>query len=763
MEFRQPDDPRKWPSNRLGHMVLPYLWNSTQGFLVFGGGQSSQTGFLPAEDSWFYNISSFLLPFTFEYSFILTILETASGGWIPFASRLNKADTLLFAATVADTKNNRVISLGGIPYFNALLQLGFNGSTTVSSATSWKPLSTSTVRVYYVDDSTAVPTIDLIPVVPSSGSNQWSIPSMQFFFGAAAFYSTGTQYEVLAYGGLSLVQQDLSSRFITVADHRFVQLVAGCQSFLAPNASTGRCDPCPKNYRSRPLPNRATCQLCPAGYNTDGPGQECKLCPFGFYRLEKDLECIACGENQGSAPDRRSCINLNNLAAPTQPPPSPLYFLFLLLLLFPVPYLIYRYRLQKAEQRKLDAILGQALDEKDFDYAFLRYSDLEIGEELGSGSFGSVYKGTHKGQIVAVKVSKPGVVEGIRDFLQEAETMMAMKPHPYVMQLVGVCTHAGSALVVLEFVSGGSLDKFLLKGGSFSETKLKEIIYEIVSGLKHLHESNVIHRDLAARNILLDKDENGEVTAKISDFGMSRVLEAEQRKGQTVTEFGPVPWMAPEAIGELKYSSESDMWSLGVTIWELITRQDPSKQMPLVDLAIAIRDSGFHPRVPSWAPEWLKQILDGCWRKNPDERITTDEIIELLGKSSDEAALQQELSKGAANPNYATIDPAKKKRKTTKFAKDKVDATEELAAMLVSIKEGIRQAEKKLQQSLDRNAELRAALGEPPRDAESQSFAPPQAFAPPSEGDDVGRNQRASGWRRSQAPSGMSNTHISKD
>jgi hypothetical protein len=90
--------------------------------------------------------------------------------------------------------------------------------------------------------------------------------------------------------------------------------------------------------------------------------------------------------------------------------------------------------------------------------------------------------------------------------------------------------------------------------------------------------------------------------------------------------------MAPETLTNLSYSRRSDIWSLGVTIWEIISGLDPSQQMDLVTLAKEIRDNGFHPFIPPFIPEYLVEIMEGCWQFNPRERLSLDEILEILSE-----------------------------------------------------------------------------------------------------------------------------------
>jgi len=84
----------------------------------------------------------------------------------------------------------------------------------------------------------------------------------------------------------------------------------------------------------------------------------------------------------------------------------------------------------------------------------------------------------------------------------------------------------------------------------------------------------------------------------------------------------------------LAYSTASDIWALGVTIWEIVTGSNPATQMPLIELAVAIRDQGYHPRIPAYLPDWLNEILEGCWHKEPGSRISLSRILTLLDDES---------------------------------------------------------------------------------------------------------------------------------
>lgn len=196
-------------------------------------------------------------------------------------------------------------------------------------------------------------------------------------------------------------------------------------------------------------------------------------------------------------------------------------------------------------------------------------------------------------------------------------------------------------------MNGGSLHGLLTKNQrSLNESELRDIFRQVALGLQHIHSANLIHRDLAARNILLDVDEtSGKITPRVSDFGMSRAVAMDMKEGYTKTTFGPIPWMSPEAIGKLQYSTASDVWSLGILLWEMVTGgRDPGAAMALPDLALAIRDTNYHPPFPPFLPKWAEKIMRGCWEPDPTKRIKIEEVLDVCDESWTSASEPQASS-----------------------------------------------------------------------------------------------------------------------
>jgi predicted Ser/Thr protein kinase len=208
---------------------------------------------------------------------------------------------------------------------------------------------------------------------------------------------------------------------------------------------------------------------------------------------------------------------------------------------------------KKKKNKKSSNTLGL---ENQYGAWFVDFSQIKFGEQLGQGANGQVFKGTWKNTTVALKVS---VTTANSSVIRELELMMQLRPHPNVVQLLGFSVHpeTESIILIIEYCNGGSLDKILYQSGNEISSELQhQWMLGIAKGLSHLHSNNIVHRDVAARNVLLHQNE-----VKITDFGMSRLVGEEKRRGTTKSELGPIRWMAPESLKERQYSTKSGKFS----------------------------------------------------------------------------------------------------------------------------------------------------------------------------------------------------------
>ncbi|XP_044074268.1 ephrin type-A receptor 4b isoform X1 [Siniperca chuatsi] len=294
-------------------------------------------------------------------------------------------------------------------------------------------------------------------------------------------------------------------------------------------------------------------------------------------------------------------------------------------------------------------------------------SNIRIERVIGAGEFGEVCSGRLRVQgkreiYVAIKSLKAGYSDKQRrDFLSEA-SIMGQFDHPNIIRLEGVVTRCKPVMIITEFMENGSLDTFLKKhDGQFTVIQLVGMLRGIASGMKYLSDMSYVHRDLAARNILV----NSNLVCKVSDFGLSRVLEDDPEAAYT-TRGGKIPirWTAPEAIAYRKFTSASDVWSYGIVMWEVISYGErPYWEMSNQDVIKAI-DEGYRLPAPMDCPVVLHQLMLDCWEKGRSDRPKFGQIVTILDKLIRNPASLREL----ANSSACREDPS-----TPEFSVSTVD------------------------------------------------------------------------------------------
>ncbi|XP_071440458.1 ephrin type-A receptor 4-A isoform X1 [Hetaerina americana] len=271
-------------------------------------------------------------------------------------------------------------------------------------------------------------------------------------------------------------------------------------------------------------------------------------------------------------------------------------------------------------------------------------SCITIEAIIGGGEFGDVCRGKLRWQPphggddessvtttdAAIKTLKPGSSEKARiDFLTEA-SIMGQFEHPNVIFLQGVVTKSNPVMIITEYMENGSLDTFLrANDGKFQVLQLVGMLRGIASGMQYLSEMNYVHRDLAARNVLV----NARLVCKIADFGLSREIES-TTEGAYTTRGGKIPvrWTAPEAIAFRKFTSASDVWSMGIVCWEVMSYGErPYWNWSNQDVIKSI-EKGYRLPAPMDCPEAIYQLMLDCWQKERTHRPTFASIVKTLDK-----------------------------------------------------------------------------------------------------------------------------------
>ncbi|XP_058855196.1 insulin-like growth factor 1 receptor [Acipenser ruthenus] len=260
--------------------------------------------------------------------------------------------------------------------------------------------------------------------------------------------------------------------------------------------------------------------------------------------------------------------------------------------------------------------------------------------ELGQGSFGMVYEGIAKGVVkdepetrVAIKtVNESASMRERIEFLNEASVMKEFNCH-HVVRLLGVVSQGQPTLVIMELMTRGDLKSYLRSLRSEAEKNtgqplppLKKMIQmtgEIADGMSYLNANKFVHRDLAARNCMVAED----FTVKIGDFGMTRdIYETDYyRKGGKG--LLPVRWMSPESLKDGVFTTNSDVWSFGVVLWEIATlAEQPYQGMSNEQVLRFVMEGGLLDK-PDNCPDMLFELMRMCWQYNPKMRPSFLEII----------------------------------------------------------------------------------------------------------------------------------------
>jgi ankyrin repeat protein len=239
-------------------------------------------------------------------------------------------------------------------------------------------------------------------------------------------------------------------------------------------------------------------------------------------------------------------------------------------------------------------------------------------ETLGSGGFGIVYRGQYNFVDVAIKCLHAHRFSetALEEFKTESLIMGGMN-HPHVMKPMGACFEPGHYSLVMELMPKGSLHDLLRSKKDIPWTIRVQIATDISSGLAYLHSQKIIHRDLKSMNVLLD----GSLHAKISDFGLAMVkLETQSTTQIGAKAAGTTRWMAPELFKRgSKCTYESDMYSFGMVLWELASRQFPYADGNDMQAMGWIKD-GEKETIPADCPPEMAQVITDCWKTNPAER-----------------------------------------------------------------------------------------------------------------------------------------------
>ncbi|XP_048874691.1 tyrosine-protein kinase receptor Tie-2 isoform X1 [Brienomyrus brachyistius] len=283
-------------------------------------------------------------------------------------------------------------------------------------------------------------------------------------------------------------------------------------------------------------------------------------------------------------------------------------------------------------------------------YPALQWNDIKFQDVIGEGNFGQVLKARIKKDGLrmdaAIKRMKEyASKDDHRDFAGELEVLCKLGHHPNIINLLGACEHRGYLYLAIEYAPHGNLLDFLRKSrvletdpafaianstaSTLSSQQLLHFAADVARGMDYLSQKQFIHRDLAARNILMGEN----FVAKIADFGLSRGQEVYVKK--TMGRL-PVRWMAIESLNYSVYTTNSDVWSYGVFLWEVVSLGGtPYCGMSCAELYEKL-PQGYRLEKPLNCDDEVYDLMRQCWREKPYERPSFAQILVSLSRMLEE-------------------------------------------------------------------------------------------------------------------------------
>jgi len=263
---------------------------------------------------------------------------------------------------------------------------------------------------------------------------------------------------------------------------------------------------------------------------------------------------------------------------------------------------------------------------------YQHFSDFyEMKNDLGEGKFGLVKLGIHKktGEKVAIKIIKKDAMDNKDLELVRSEIdIMKLCKHHNVVRLLDHFENSEFIFIVMEYLSGGNLsDYFHKKKYNFTENEAALVISQICHGIDYLHKYGVVHRDLKPENIMMSKKDSLE-NIRVMDFGLSKIMGPLEKAADG---FGTLSFVAPEVLIRKPYNKEVDIWSIGVSLYYMLTGtlpfDDENDNEEVIAKKIVFSKLQFYDKKWKKFSELCMDFIEKCLVKEPEKRAKTEDLL----------------------------------------------------------------------------------------------------------------------------------------
>ncbi len=278
----------------------------------------------------------------------------------------------------------------------------------------------------------------------------------------------------------------------------------------------------------------------------------------------------------------------------------------------------------------------------------------DIQEQIGKGKFAIVYKGIHKStnRVVAIKIlNKQDMTTIDLELVKTEMDVLKICQHPYIIKLYDIHENEENIYLIMEYCQGSDLFTYIEKRGyKLEEKKACEIIHKLCAAVYYLHSYGIVHRDLKPENIIMtDHTDNADI--RLLDFGLSKILGPTEKCSEP---FGTISYVAPEVLKQKFYGREVDIWSIGIITYLLLCGClpfDDEKSEKEIARQTIEDPVPYYPKLWKKLSEEAKSFVEGCLKKNPDERMNIKEVLEheWIQKFSNLVQLRRESKNNEQN------------------------------------------------------------------------------------------------------------------